>query len=141
MAARACSMSSYGETLNEEAKAQYRDKIKLIDGLDPFGGCPGDPSELVPPVDASDLVSYLVLQTNFITAQQFKARKSLEAYNQFVCGWVKDIRSWKVAGKYMPTGCVSLSCVKSSSLLPQLNIIELATSTDDSVVHALVLVD
>ena len=31
--------------------------------MDPFGGCLGEPVEAVPPVDASDLVSYLVLQT------------------------------------------------------------------------------
>ena len=45
------------------------------------------------PVDASDLVSYLVLQTSFITPEPFKARKRLQAYNQFVCGWVKDAKS------------------------------------------------
>ena len=48
MAAR--SLSSYVESLNVEAKARYRDKIKVIDGLDPFSGCPGEPSEAVPPV-------------------------------------------------------------------------------------------
>ena len=39
---------------------------------------------------------YLDLQTNFLTTTQFKVHKSLEAYNQFVCGWVKDVHSWKV---------------------------------------------
>ena len=49
---------------------------------------------------------YLVLQTNFITAQQFK---SFEAYNQFVCGWVKDVFNYKVAGKFLTTGRVSFT--------------------------------
>ena len=49
----------------------------------------------VPSVEACDLVSYLVLQTSFITASQFKVRKGLEAYNQFVCGWVKDVHTMK----------------------------------------------
>ena len=40
-------------------------------------------------VEASDLVSYLVLQTSFVTAKQFKAHKYLEAYNQSTSGWVK----------------------------------------------------
>ena len=35
------------------------------------------------------LVSYLVLQTSYITAKQFKVHKSLEAYNQSTSGWVK----------------------------------------------------
>ena len=33
----------------------------------------------LPPVDSSDLVGYLVLQTSFATAKQFKAHKSMEA--------------------------------------------------------------
>ena len=62
----------------------------------------------MPPVEATDLVSYLVLQTSFVTAQQFKAHKYLESYNQFVCGWVKEVRTWKVSGYYVTTGRVSL---------------------------------
>ena len=44
----------------------HRDKIRLIDGLDPFADCLGAcrPTDAVPPVDASDLVSYLVLYTD-----------------------------------------------------------------------------
>ena len=87
-------MSTYAENLSDEAKARY---LKMLGGLDPFVGLPGAPTEAVPPVDASDLVAYVVLQTHFITTQKFKAHKSLEAYNQFVSGWVKDVRSWKVA--------------------------------------------
>ena len=49
----------------------------------------------MPPVEATELVSYLVLQTSFVTAQQFiRAHKSLESYNHFVCGWVKEVRTW-----------------------------------------------
>ena len=75
--------SNYAENLLNEAKKQYRAKnnIAVINGLDPFGGSPGEPIETIPPVEACDLVSYLVLQTNFITTQQFKPREFLEAYN------------------------------------------------------------
>lgn len=105
-------LSSYAENLSAEAKARYKEKIALINGLDPFASCPEGPSDAVPDVDASDLVSYLVLQTSFVSPTQFKARKSLEAYNQFVCGWVKDVRTWKIAGKYLTTGRVSLYTVR-----------------------------
>ena len=97
------SLSTYAENLQNEAKKRYRDKIAVINDVDPFVSCPGEAISTVPPVDASDLVAYLVLQTNFITTQQFKA---LEAYNQFVCGWVKDVHTWKVAGKFVITGQV-----------------------------------
>ena len=61
----------------------------------------------LPPVDKSDTLSYLALKTSFISVEQFKARKSLEAYNQFVCGWVKEVVTRKIAGKYLTTGRVS----------------------------------
>lgn len=101
-------LSSYAESLNQEAKTRYKDKIALIDGIDPFGKVTaGEPYSGVPPVEACDLVSYLVLQTSFITSSQFKVRKGLEAYNQFVCGWIKDVHTRKISGKYLTCGRVS----------------------------------
>ena len=102
-------LSSYADKLPNEAKARYLQKLSLIDGEDPFevstsGGndCP------LPPVDASDIVSYLVLQTSFISAKQFKAHHSMEAYNQFSNGWVKDVRACAAVGeKRVVTGRVS----------------------------------
>ena len=102
-------MSSYADSLSYEAKRRYLEKISVVNGIDPFSGCVGEPVDAVPPVDASDLLSYLVLQTNYITAKQFKAYKSLEAYNQFVCGWIKEVRTWSVAGKFVTTGRVSFA--------------------------------
>ena len=99
--------SSYAESLSSKAKVRYQEKISVINGVDPFCGCVREPVD-VPPVDASDLVSYLVLQTNFITAKQFKAHRSLGAYNQFVCGWIKDVRTWRAAGKCVTTGRVHI---------------------------------
>ena len=103
-------LSLYAENLPPEAKARYLAKISIIDGIDPLSdGVFGEEVDVTPPVDACDLVSYLVLQTSFVTAKQFKARKGLEAYNQFVCGWVKEIKTRKVAGKYLTTSRVSCS--------------------------------
>ena len=83
-------LSSYAEGLKKEAKARYLEKILLINGIDQFvKPAEGESFNGVPPVEDCDLVSYLVLRTSFITMDQFKARKGLEAYNQFVCGWVK----------------------------------------------------
>jgi len=105
----------YVQTLTSEAKERYLKKISLIGNIDPLslgekGSFVGVEAAALPPVDASDLVSYLVLQTSFITAKQFKAHKSLEAYNQFTSGWVKDVKSWKVSGKTVVTGKVCERC-------------------------------
>ena len=109
-------MSSYANKLPSEARKRYQQKIRLT-GMDLFVLCEKQqpttvavsPASTLPRVDASDLVSYLVLQTSFVTAKQFKAHKSMEAYNQFVCGWVKDVRAWNVASKCVVTGRVSHS--------------------------------
>ena len=101
-------LSLYAENLPPDAKDRYLAKISVINGTDPLSdGLFEEEVDVTPPVDACDLVSYLVLQTSFVTAKQFKARKGLEAYNQFVCGWVKEIKTRKVADKYLTTGRVS----------------------------------
>ena len=104
----ASQLSSYAEALEKQAKARYKDKISLINGVDPFRKVTeGEPLDGFPPVEDCDLVSYLVLQTSFITLAQLKARKGLEAYNQFVCGWIKEVSTRKIAGRYLTTGRVS----------------------------------
>ena len=115
-------LSTYAESLPEEAKRRYKAKIAVSDGLDPFmNECLGDPVDCNPPVDACDLVSYLVLQTSFLTSQQFKARKGLEAYNQFVSGWVKDVITWKISDKHLTVGRVSI-LIKSVKNISEYNV-------------------
>lgn len=104
-------LSDYVQGLPEEAKRRYKDKISLINGIDPFlSDCCSKllESESFPPVDSCDLLSYLVLKTSFLTLEQFRARKGLDAYNQFVSGWVKEIKTWNVSDKYLTVGRVSV---------------------------------
>jgi len=56
-------------------------------------------SECLPPIEVSDLLSYLVLETSYYTNKQFKAFKSLEAYNQMVSGFVASVQGKEIAGK------------------------------------------
>ena len=96
-------LSLYADSLPPDAKTRYMDKIESIGGLDPFSSdFVGEKSDVVPPVSGCDLVSYLLLQTSFITSKQFKAHKSLEAYNQFVSGWVKDILQTHIVSVDIP---------------------------------------
>ena len=91
-------LSGYAQALPQESKTRYLQKLLLIGGADPF--CISSKvfkeAENLPPLCSGDLVSYLVLQTSYLTAKQFKAYKSLEAYNQFTSGWVKDVGTWKI---------------------------------------------
>lgn len=117
-------LSPYSQKLSGAERKRYIAKLELIGHIDPFllissGGDSSATSCDLPAIDASDIVSYLVLQTSFISAQQFKARKSLEAYNQFVNGWVKDVRAWSCHEKVVITGKVSY-IVKTKSICSSL---------------------
>ena len=44
----------------------------------------------LPSIDYTDIVDYLVCSTSHLTAKEIKARKSLQAYNNFLSGWALD---------------------------------------------------
>ena len=47
-----------------------------------------------------------------LPAKQFKARKGLDAYNQFICGWAKEVTTRKITEKYVVSGWVSVELSK-----------------------------
>ena len=57
--------------------------------------------ECLPPIEASDLLSYLVLDTSYYTTKQFKAFKSLQAYNQMVSGFICSIQGTVLQKKHV----------------------------------------
>ena len=79
-------LSNYAEKLEGKVKQRYLEKISEV-GVDPLliPDHKLDP-ECLPPIEASDLLSYLLLDTSYYTNKQFKAFKSLQAYNQMVSG-------------------------------------------------------
>ena len=67
-------LSAYAQNLPQEAKQRYFEKISIIENIDPFNLFQEPVSSVLPVhqcnlplVDASDLVSYLVLQTSYVT--------------------------------------------------------------------------
>ena len=55
--------------------------------------------ECLPPIEVSDLLGYLVLETSRAidsTSKKFKAYKSLNAYNQMVSGFVQSVRGKRI---------------------------------------------
>ena len=51
--------------------------------------------ECLPPIEATDLLSYLVLDTSYYTY------KSLEAYNQMTSGFVASVQGKLITEKYV----------------------------------------
>jgi len=79
----------------------------MFNGVDPFN-LPKLGADTLLPVEATDLVNYLVLGTSAYTHEQFKAYWLLEAYNQCVNGSVQEVAGCKCSDKYVVVGKVSL---------------------------------
>ena len=79
---------------------RYKEKIKYIGDLDPYDLPPQslskDPKTL-PSIEYPDIVNYFIFKPCPFTKDDLKAYKGLDAYKQFLMGWVRDISS-KVAG-------------------------------------------
>ena len=97
-------LSEYCRKLDDHVKRRYLEKIAEV-GVDPVT-IPDEQfnSEYLPPIEATDLLSYLVLETSFYTKQQFKTYKSLEAYNFMVSGFITSIQGCIVSEKHVVAG-------------------------------------
>ena len=83
-------ISDYAKKLDLNVRERYLKKISTI-GIDPIlieGKC-FEP-DCLPPVESTELLCCLVLETSFYTQKQFKAFRSLEAYNQMVSGFASS---------------------------------------------------
>ena len=56
-------------------------------------------SKCLSPMVVSDPLSNLVLETSYCANKQFKAFKSLEAYNQMVSGFVTSVQGAEIVNK------------------------------------------
>ena len=66
----------------------------LVEGKDFKPDC-------LPPVESTDILCYVVLETGFYTQQQFKAFQSLEAYNQMVSRFIASVQGHIIANKFL----------------------------------------
>ena len=82
-------ISEYVKSLDEHVKRRYLQKISVI-GVDPAdlnAGVNVD-TECLPPIESTDIFTYLLLGTSFYTKEQFKNFKSLEAHKWLTSGFV-----------------------------------------------------
>jgi hypothetical protein len=85
-------LSDYAKRLESHVRTSYLQKIAVV-GVDP--ACLlGDKldSECLPPIEATDLVTYFVLETSYYTLQQFKAFKSLDYFSRLVSCTVNNCK-------------------------------------------------
>ena len=86
--------SDYYSKLSAVSKTRYLEKISKIGGVDPyslpeseFSKCQED----FPDIDYPDICNYLLYSPSPVSLEEMKNFKSLESYNQFLCGWVRDV--------------------------------------------------
>ena len=87
-------LSQYAQCLSNDVRQRYIEKLAKIDFDDPYLVEKDDLSfnaEVLPNISYPDIVNYLIFAPSAYTAEQLKAYKSLEAYNQFINGWVRDV--------------------------------------------------
>ena len=91
-------LSDYAKALESHVLKRYHEIISAA-GIDPFL-VPEKyfNPECLPPVESIDLVSFLVLETSYYTQNQFKAFKTLQAYNQMVSGFIKSVEGHLISG-------------------------------------------
>ncbi|XP_013415512.1 uncharacterized protein LOC106177314 [Lingula anatina] len=98
---------SYKLSLPAPERKRYEDKLGIIDGKDPYETTTwSTDAGLLPEVTYMDIVNYLLFTTSYYSQEQLKCYKGLEAYNQFVCGWVRDVGSVEVGGKIVTSAKV-----------------------------------
>lgn len=88
-------LSAYARGLKEPEKLRYEEKVPLCGGVDPLDLNEAEVKcdvNLLPRVDFTDIKDYLVHATSFITREQLKSYKALEAHNYLTSGWVKEPR-------------------------------------------------
>ena len=103
-------ISEYVKSLDEQVKRQYLPKISMI-GRDPAdlnAGVNLD-AECLPPIESTDIFTYLVLGTSFYTKERFKNFKSLEAHKWLTSGFVISVQECVVAEKFLVLGKVKHS--------------------------------
>ena len=106
-------LSGYSATLTTKASQErYKEKLKEIDGLDPYKinkNMWQDDVDLWPAVTHVHACMYLVLSPSPYTQNDILNYKSLDSYQNFVKGWVRDVLVLVVKHKRVVLGKVSQS--------------------------------
>lgn len=103
------SVQTYRDTLDSVSKQRYEDKLSLIEKEDPYTLDKSRWSQDVSKwasVTYPDIVNFLLYTTSSYTLDQLRSYKGLEAYNQFICGWVRDVLVCEINGLCLHTARV-----------------------------------
>ena len=94
--------SDYMGKLDPPTRKRYKEKLKVIGGVDPYcieGDDANSTEATIPDIIYFDVVNYLVFSPSPYTTEDMKPYKSLETYNQVLEGWVTKVKVYWHADK------------------------------------------
>ena len=87
-------ISKYSQNLDAEHASRYCQKISVVEHIDPYTLKKQDWTSDIryfPSVTYPDVVNCMLFAPSPVTSEELKCYKSLDAFNQFMEGWVKEI--------------------------------------------------
>ncbi len=114
-------LPNYQNTLTDNSsKQRYQEKLKLINNVDPYETLKEDWTDdvdLWPGTSYINVGIYLLFSPSPYTQEYLENYKSLECYQRFIAGWVRDVLVKAVEDKRVVMAKVSYLCVLIFSLL------------------------
>ena len=95
--------------LDPPTQKRYKEKLEIIGNIDPYSAPDSHFSVKIgnfPSICYPDIVNYLVFSPRPFSADDMKAYKSLEAYNQVIEGRVRDVKVMTTSGLKVVKGKV-----------------------------------
>ncbi len=104
-------LPGYSDTLVSNAsKRRYGDKLELVDGVDPYEVKKNewkDDLDLWPAITQVHVCMYLILTPSPYSEQDMMNYKSLDCYQNFVKGWVRQVLVKPIGNRRIVIGKVS----------------------------------
>ena len=103
----------YRDTLDQISRGRYDEKLQLINEKDPYEDILSKDwskspwPDVFPDSTYPDIVNYLVNGISAYSFEDLKAYRSLESYNQFVCGLVTDVSHTVINSRHLMMAKVS----------------------------------
>ena len=88
-------LNRFASTLDPPSQKRYNEKTELIENKGPYTLSENEFSVdfgNFPSISYPNIVNYLVFIPSPYSADDMKAYKSLETYNQVIEGWVRDVK-------------------------------------------------
>lgn len=96
-----------------DSKKRYEDKLELVNGIDPYEIPRSewqDNVDLWPAITHVHVCMYLILSPSPYTKEDLLNYKSLDCYQNFVQGWVREVLVKAVDNKRIVIGKVIADC-------------------------------